>query len=138
MAKVYAVSSGCYSDYRVVAVFSTRELAELFIAKHTGNWSEWNDVEEYELDSGVEQLRAGFARWFVQMREDGSGTRSDTCSEFFMDAEPDDALRAPTAHSVPGLRWFNWYGWAKDADHAVKIANEHRIRLLLKPDEVKS
>jgi hypothetical protein len=44
--KVYAVSSGDYSDYRIDAVYSTKERAEAFINGATTTY----DIEEWELD----------------------------------------------------------------------------------------
>lgn len=34
MDKVYVVTSGCYSDYHIEAVFSSKEKAELYVAVH--------------------------------------------------------------------------------------------------------
>ena len=126
MTKIYAVSRGCYSDYRVVALFSTESDAKLFVERHPDQFNEWNDVEVYELDSNVEKLREGFSHFFVQMRRDGStiACRIDTSIRD----------RAPTAFSGdpsrPQTQWFNWYGLARDTAHAVKIANEHRLMLI--------
>ena len=58
MAKIlYLVSSGEHADYEPEAVFSTRELAEQAIAKdhqiHAGPFSYNDDIEEIELDPGV-------------------------------------------------------------------------------------
>ena len=46
MAKVYVVTSGCYSDYGIVQVFSTKELADDFCDRYDDDYR----VEEYELD----------------------------------------------------------------------------------------
>lgn len=43
--KVYIVTSGCYSDYIIDAIFSTRELAEEYIDNGNG----YNDSEIIEL-----------------------------------------------------------------------------------------
>lgn len=43
--KLYAVSEGEYSDYRIRAIFSTRTKAQAFIQRGGGD-----DVEEYVLD----------------------------------------------------------------------------------------
>lgn len=54
MTKVYAVSSGSYSDYGIDQIFSTIEKAEEYmrIAKeyHYNSWADYNDIEEYDLD----------------------------------------------------------------------------------------
>ena len=54
--KVYVVSQGEYSDRHIIAVFSTRDKAELYVAMHRDDErSEWKyqetyDIEEFELD----------------------------------------------------------------------------------------
>jgi hypothetical protein len=135
MKKVYAATSGSYSDYGVVAIFSTREAAELFIERHPDRCSEWNDVEEYDLDPGVPQMRKGYSHWMVQMGEDGSTFSAEARGGYSLGAKPDKSLRTPQG-TVHRTRWFNWYGWAKDQQHALKIANEHRIKLLVIADSI--
>ena len=51
--KIYIVTSGCYSDYSINAVFSTRELAEEYI--DAGNGYEDADIEEYNLDEPIKR-----------------------------------------------------------------------------------
>ena len=52
MAKVYIVTSGCYSDYTINACFSTKEKAQEYInnSKKTQDYSYDIGIEEYELD----------------------------------------------------------------------------------------
>ena len=53
---VYVVTSGCYSDYGIVAMFSSREKAEACVAPHIREGvmgEDWN-VEEWELDGHAE------------------------------------------------------------------------------------
>ena len=126
MTKIYAVSRGCYSDYRVVALFSTESDAKLFMERHPDRFNEWNDVEVYELDSNVEKLREGFSYFFVHMRRDGSATAD--VSSTFINGMPCAAFGGDP--SRPESQSFTWYGWARDAAHAVKIANEHRLMLI--------
>lgn len=49
---VYLVTSGCYSDYRLDAIFSTREKAQKYIniRKREENYWDPNDIEEWTLD----------------------------------------------------------------------------------------
>jgi len=128
MKKVYAATSGCYSDYGIVAIFSTKEAAELFIERHPDRYGDWNDVEEYDLDPGIAQMRKGYSFWMVQMDEDGS-ISSVEARGGNVEAKPDNKFMDHRM-TLSGCRWFNWYGWARDSQHAVKIANEHRIKLL--------
>ena len=54
--KVYVVSQGEYSDRHIVATFSTRDKAELYVAMHRDDerterkYLETYDIEEFELD----------------------------------------------------------------------------------------
>ena len=49
MSKVYMLSCGCYSDYEVLGIYSTREKAEHY--RKIFEREETNDVEEIELDA---------------------------------------------------------------------------------------
>jgi len=48
MAKIYIVTEGDYSDYRIVGVFSSKERADAVLASYSNNSGV---VEEYDLDS---------------------------------------------------------------------------------------
>lgn len=48
--KVYIVTAGCYSDYRIEAVFTDEEQANLYCALHAGHHDS-PEVEEYETDN---------------------------------------------------------------------------------------
>jgi hypothetical protein len=54
MSKAYLVTSGDYSDYRIVGVFSTREAAEACIDRQAEYGSDNNDIEEWDLDLPLE------------------------------------------------------------------------------------
>ena len=51
MAKIYIVTSGDYSDYRIDAVFSTKEKAEEYVQQHGTNYR----VEYYDIDKEVKK-----------------------------------------------------------------------------------
>ena len=97
MKKVYAATSGSYSDYGIVAIFSTKEAAQLFMERHPNQWNDWNDIEEYDLDPGVLQMRKGYSHWMVQMEEDGSTISAEASGRYNLEAAPDKALRAESA-----------------------------------------
>lgn len=124
---IYAVSRGCYSDYSIVALFSTRDDAKLYMERHPVEYSDWNEIEEFTLDAGIDKLRKGFGTWWVQMSDDGSVSACEP--QPLHDPRPDTEMRSHVK-TVQRRPWFNWYGWAKDEKHAVKSANEHRIQLL--------
>lgn len=51
MTKIYAVSTGSYSDYYIKAMFSTREKAERFKAECAKeDYDDTNEIEEWVID----------------------------------------------------------------------------------------
>jgi len=134
MKKVYAVSSGSYSDYRVNATFSTKKLAEEFMRYVPGN--DYNGIEEYEIDpSTPDIIKRGYAIWSVLMLRNGNVE----CVEKI----------ETTPYSVENIRHTIWWRtkapaykgkgipdiltstvWAKTEKQAVKIVNEHRAQMI--------
>jgi hypothetical protein len=112
MKKVWIVTDGCYSDYKIVAVFSEQETAEI-CAKAQGPDGR---AEEWDLDTGAEQYRQGLVRWYVGIYADGA-----TWMAQVGEAGRDGFYVRPNAKT--GLVTSMW---AKDKEHAVKIANERR------------
>lgn len=54
MSTVYLVSEGCYSDYRIIGVFSDPKKAEIYAAMHDdGEVTEW-EVDDITIDSNDE------------------------------------------------------------------------------------
>lgn len=71
MKKVYVVSSGSYSDYKVEAIFSTKKLAEEFETLVPD--LDYNDIEEYEFDPPTADLiKRGYSIWRIHMLIDGT------------------------------------------------------------------
>ena len=133
---VYAVWSGCYSDKEVVAVFSTQENAQAYIdecakpvdedAEDSGERLDEPWIASYPLDAEVPPS-ADHSRYLVKMGVDG------------------DVIEVTAKHwgggpirrrGDGGARWFVYPGyadsmqtvvWARDAEHAVKVANERRV-----------
>ena len=56
MSTVYLVSEGCYSDYRIIGVFSDPKKAEIYAAMHDdGEVTEW-EVDDITIDSNDEVI----------------------------------------------------------------------------------
>jgi hypothetical protein len=117
MTKIYVVENGYYSDRRVVAIFSAEEMAEQY-AKTLDDPT----VTGWELDSlapngrerySVAMTRNGDAKW--RCVKDGNPFRQSTTISL---ADNGDTQNM-------GVDC-----WAKDAEHAVKIAGEHRRALI--------
>ena len=129
MATVYLVSSGCYSDYRVRAVFNDREMAEEFVERFSGidDYDDKMYVEEWKLNPDIPQIRAGLVAFQVKMARDGTTIEARPLE----DIERSDYIGAPSACNRDYGRGFMiCRHYAKDTKHAVKIANEKRVQLI--------
>jgi hypothetical protein len=131
---LYAVSSGSYSDYRVVAIFSTQEKAEVY--KATFPDSDLNETEEYPLDPPLaEQWQEGYRVWRVVMLRDGTTEKCQTDNSYRMVSScPDyfiwrrtEAL-AYAGRGIPDVLTATVL--AKSSEHAVKIVNEKRAQMI--------
>jgi hypothetical protein len=133
---IYAVSSGDYSDYRVNALFSTREAAESFMATVKDDY--YNAIEEYELDPPtVSLIQRGYSVWRVVMRRDGTVEncdRHDPRERYNSDDVPSHRIwertKAPAykGRGIPDALMASV--WARTEKQAVKIVNEKRAQII--------
>jgi hypothetical protein len=138
---IYAVSSGSYSDYSVCGVFSSKENAEIFMRSIPDK--KYNDIEEYTLDPIAPEARAGMVAYRVVMRRDGQTVEAEPYWQAPSPGEIEwrtrrfdhewDMVQMRTIKAewvdLPKGEWeFATSMWARDADHAIKIANERRIQ----------
>lgn len=119
---VYIVTKGQYSDYRMVAAYSTEEAAQACLARFPGNW---NDARIEVLPLDVLLPTMYLPVWYVQMAWDGEvkGTRL---------VDPDlvsDDLKACDGRVRTWGETFSVECYARDEQHAIKIANERRLGL---------
>ena len=141
MKNIYIVTAGEYSDYHIVAVFSTKEKADAFCAMfRKGEF----DVVEYEVDAKVEAINKGLKQYHVNMNKDGSlfaGGWSNPSGitlfknenlldnfqteDYLLDLNFGKRYFDPT---VPKALHLEVICWAKDEQHAIKIANEKRAQ----------
>lgn len=116
--KVYLVTAGEYSDYHLCSVHSTAEKANL--AKKL--FASENDIKEFEVDS-IPDHPEGLFPYCVFMDKEGCvrwiGLKS------VEDFEPESGKPTTDGKTVV----FSM--WAEDETHAIKIANEQRIGLIL-------
>lgn len=135
MKTIYAVNSGCYSDYRIDALFSTRKLAEEFMASVPDG--DYNGVEEFELDPPTaDLLRRGYSVWNVHMLINGDTERVDRA-----DNSKYNVTDAPIHHIWKRTEALAYRGkgipdiltsmvWAKTEAAAIKIVNEKRAQMI--------
>lgn len=130
--KVYAVNSGIYSDYRIHAMFSTKEKATEFMFFFHD--SDYNEIEEYTLDPPyVDLKKRGYSIWFILMLRDGTvekvirreGDGYETDMPLIWERTKVPAYRGK---GVPDC--LRDEVWAKSEKHAIKIVNEHRTRMI--------
>ena len=117
--KVFVVTDGEYSSYRIRCACSTMEKAEeARIFYNSGR-----DIDIYELDA-LPETPNGYLRWIVTMDHEGNSTvkREDSSEKIYHDWQPYGQ------YFPQGSVIFEMY--ARDETHAVKIANEKRIALL--------
>ena len=140
--KVYLVTKGDYSDYRIEAVFSTKEKAEEYVRIYCPEGT----TEEYSVDD--ESIYNGFphglATWWVTMAEDGRIDKTYHLGVPRIDWAYDTwrFIRHRTDEIQSGLKCYinaqPTYGpWmldmtvlARDEKHAIKIVNEKRAQLI--------
>jgi len=117
--KVFIVEQGEYSDRHVVAVFSTVEKAGAFVAafaeSRKRSYSRMH-VKEYELDS-CQCTASDLIAYEVRLEKNGDVRSVEvTC----------DAERVAEGSFVEYPSIFASHCFARDPDHAVKIALDRR------------
>mgnify|MGYP001377046339 CR=1 FL=1 len=140
MPTVYAVTSGSYSDYRVDALYSTREKAEQAIALSTNPYG--YDIEDYELDPANAEVKEGWelysvVLWTSMVQGVDSMTKVNPVSRgpggIHEDRTPDDPCYFATwvgwAHNTSRLLGYR-FGcnvYADSPERAIKVTNERHI-----------
>lgn len=112
MKKVYIITKEEYSDYRIVGVLSDKNLAEHIAKKTEGKVEEW-EVNTLSTDENYDI-------YIIRMNKKGDTVEiSKNVSIIKIDE---------TGFDVNNNMWTIMI--AKDEKHAIKIANERRIKLL--------
>ena len=135
MKKVFAVNSGSYSDYGINAIFSSRKLAEEYMAAVKNN--DYNEIAVYELDPPtVNLIRSGYSVWCVLMLNDGTTERinREENDYYAIDDVPKHWIWKRTeapAYKGKGIPdALQSTVWAKTEKAAVKIVNEKRAQMI--------
>lgn len=133
MVKCWMVTQGEYSAYHVVGVFSSEDNAkkacEFVRGDDECSWSgPAPEVSEIVLDPCVAELNAGLMRYEVEFRQ---GLYQGAAVRIFTD-------RSLTAASDSSSPYGHYYVvWAREEDHALKIAAErHAAKLCVGLDEI--
>jgi hypothetical protein len=133
MTTVYLTSTGSYSDWHVTGIFSTREKAEAHAA-YTGSE---NSIDEYDIDGGYNPALAGLRSYCVTMKPNGDVTGCAIYQSDYFNERMDVSDLWDVSHTPYELKKKHighriyCYCLARDEQHAIKIANEKRIGLIL-------
>ena len=125
---VWVVEQGCYSDYRVVGVFTSKANAEIMADKiKTVETYDKVDVSEWPFDPCIDEINKGLSVYRISMEPNGKTISCEEECARLIEAEGSLRVageRSNIPHYVYGLVW------AKNRQHAVKTANEFRIRAI--------
>lgn len=132
MGKVYVVTSGEYSDYHIDGMFSTEELAQKFIDSFKRHEYTEMDIEEWELDVHKDALSQGYLPFRVSMRQNGDvmSCEHEDSSYGFHSETPRDSFHSTVWNDQGAPKYMVSHVYAKDQQHAIKIANERRGQYL--------
>jgi len=120
--KVYLVTDGEYSDYRVLGAYTEKELAE----RARELWDA-DSIEDFDLDAMPPDGPPGMLPYVVSMDKDGQPRSINPVAR--VSCESVDRGLSIYQYG-DGFSWCCGYVWARDEQHAVKIVNERRIALL--------
>ena len=147
--KAYIVFKGSYSSRGIVAVFSNKDLAETFVKNHNANctclYYDEYDIEVWDVDSFDERVREGLSYFSVCVAYDGEVSKPKTIDvnikntkvqveildEAYFDREDgNDRFHYDTKKAICVSCW------ARNAEHALKIATDKRKEMLAKGEIV--
>ena len=115
----YAISSGSYSDYKINAVFSSKEKAEAKLSLFADG-----KIEEFPFDPEMAEAPAGMLPFACyNYKWDSAICGWVPCLQAFS-VDYDSVVRAGNKVSAWVGTAITTYVWAKDRDHAIKIAAE--------------
>jgi hypothetical protein len=128
---VYVVTSGCYSDYSIEAIFSSKEKAEKYMAdmKSFKGWTDFNAVSEWVLDE--EAGKVVRMQWRAAINLSTGKLESEDSSMALNSPEARGAGKVFENQKYPQNSYA--HGWScVSAEHAAKLAVEARQEWLAK------
>jgi hypothetical protein len=126
---VYVVTSGCYSDYGINAIFSTQEKAQEYMEAFPRD--EYNPILEIDLDpEHAAHKKAGRTLYRVGIDREGNVEWCEAIQPHKRTVQPYIWRRSRSPVFVGKCDLLTGWFWAEDKRHAVKIANEHRVQMI--------
>jgi hypothetical protein len=119
--KIYIATSGEYSDYTILGVFSSEENAKLI---HGNDYDV--SIEEYELDTFVDLAKKGYKNYQVILNYETGDVESAEVHSWGSNFE-----YASCWYNLPPKK-LNTTTLAKSREGAIKIVNERLAQLKAK------
>lgn len=113
--KIYVVTEGDYSDYKICGIYSNKRNAR----KALKLYGKWAGIEEHVIDAFPKSPKGMFA-WRVKMNRNGD-------TEEVININITEFERYPEQYAEGA---FLAYTLARNKSHAIKIANERRAQLI--------
>ena len=127
--KIYIVTDGEYSDFRILSVFSTRQKAEKYaewVETCTDSYNGSVDIKVLPLDVYLTEIDQGLSPWSVWLPKDSTEESIDVWK-----LDPTDVRMIGLTQFFNKYLSFNKtvagyraYVFAKDEKSAIKIASE--------------
>lgn len=126
--KVWVVETGCYSDRRITGIYTNEAEVENIRASFDCSISEW------ETDKGLEGARQGLTWFRVSIRRDGEVLDVELPSSDYNDPPSETSHYFCDWDSERKKLAMNVDCWARDEQHAIKIASEYLTMTLARGD----
>lgn len=116
MQTIFLLTQGGYSDKRNIAAFSSLKEAEEY------KWGSDQDIEEIEIDPKIFVAPPGLFPYRVRMARDGTAKIVRRDYDYMRLSNNSAEILCDYGYGLQMLTVC----WARDDEHAVKIANERR------------
>jgi len=128
--KIYIVTSGEYSDYSIDAIYTDEAVAKRLKA-------EGFRIEEWESDEAIDRVKQGYMPYTLYAWLDEDGFRISTQLPYTYYRETAYITTKVIDWNSPKMNGenqrreqFTTWTWAKDKDHAIKVAAERKAKLV--------
>ena len=112
--KIYVITSGEYSDYHIVAIYTTREMAEEFIQSNGNDCT----IEEYDIDKPISKE---MKLWFISFNIENGELENATTIDYKVEENKDTCFYCD---KYMGTAYMYLYVESETMDKAKKIACE--------------
>lgn len=130
MNTCYAITRGDSGESWAVAIFTTRKLAEAELPKYENNddTREWVEIRELPLNPEIAGPPPGMQGFHCGDTDDGRTLASRVPCDQMPAADQIGVLNRHVVEKPWFRAWHEIYVWARDKDHAIKIAAEKIAR----------